>query len=86
MLELSILKYPEAKIFGITTGSAVMKINYQLGYKPVTFSELTSDPKFWDGCQTCLNYDVLTRTSRKMFLCTGMLYDKHLKSPENEEE
>lgn len=86
VLELSILKYPEAKIFGITTGSAVMKINFQLGYKPVTFSELTSDPKFWDGCQTCLNYDVLTRTSRKMCLCTGMLYDKHLKSPENEEE
>jgi len=78
VLELSIQKYPEAKIFGITTGSAVMKINYQLGYKPVTFNELTDDPKFWDGCQTCLNYDILTRTNRKMCLCTGMLYDKHL--------
>ena len=52
-----------------------MKINYELGYKPVTFSELTDDPLFWKGCQTCKNYDVLTRTDRKMCLCTGMLYD-----------
>ena len=71
-------KYPEAKIFGITTGLAVMKINYELGYKPVTFSELTDDPEFWKGCQTCRNYDVLQRTQQKMCLCTGMLYDpKH---------
>ena len=67
-------KFPEAKIFGITTGLAVMKINYDLGYKPVTFSELTSDPEFWKGCQTCANYDVLQRTNQKMCLCTGMLY------------
>jgi len=68
-------KYPGSKIFGITTGLAVMKINYDLGYKPVTFSELTDDPEFWKGCQTCKNYDVLQRTSQKMCLCTGMLYD-----------
>ena len=68
-------KYPKAKVFGITTGLAVMKINYELGYKPVTFSELTDDPEFWKGCQTCQNYDVLMRTDRKMCLCTGMLYD-----------
>lgn len=68
-------KYPDAKIFGITTGLAVMKINYELGYKPVTFSELTDDPEFWKGCQTCQNYDVLQRTNQKMCLCTGMLYD-----------
>jgi len=68
-------KFPGAKIFGITTGLAVMKINYDLGYKPVTFSELTDDPEFWKGCQTCKNYDVLQRTSQKMCLCTGMLYD-----------
>ncbi|MFA5298814.1 MAG: GNAT family N-acetyltransferase [Lutibacter sp.] len=67
--------YPKAKIFGITTGLAVMKINYELGYQPVTFSELTSDEAFWDGCRTCKNYDILTRTKRKMCLCTGMLYD-----------
>ncbi|WP_242130658.1 GNAT family N-acetyltransferase [Aestuariivivens marinum] len=74
-------KFPEAKVFSITTGLAVMKMNSDLGYKPVPFSELTDDPTFWDGCQTCKNYDVLTRTNRKMCLCTGMLYDT--KSKEN---
>ncbi|MCH4823716.1 GNAT family N-acetyltransferase [Gramella lutea] len=75
IFEHSRKKYPEAKIFGITTGLAVMKINYDLGYQPVTFSELTDDEAFWKGCQTCKNYDVLTRTDHKMCLCTGMLYD-----------
>jgi len=75
IFNLSIKKFPEAKIFGITTGLAVMKMNYELGYKPVTFSELTDDPDFWKGCQTCKNFDILTRTEQKMCLCTGMLYD-----------
>lgn len=75
IFEYSREKYPDAKVFGITTGLPVMKINYELGYKPVTFSELTDDPDFWKGCQTCKNYDVLTRTDHKMCLCTGMLYD-----------
>lgn len=75
IFEHSRSKFPQAKIFGITTGLAVMKINYDLGYEPVTFSELTDDPDFWKGCQTCRNYDILTRTERKMCLCTGMLYD-----------
>ena len=78
--EHSINKYPNAKIFGITTGLPVMKINYQLGYKPVTFSELTSDEEFWKGCQTCKNYDVLNRTNKSMCLCTGMLYEPKNKS------
>ncbi len=67
--------YPDAKIFGITTSFAVMKINSALGYEPVPFSELTDDDDFWKGCSSCINYDVLTRTNRKMCLCTGMLYD-----------
>ena len=79
IFELSRKKFPEAKIFGITTGLAVMKMNYELGYKPVTFSELTDDPEFWKGCQTCKNFDILTRTEQKMCLCTGMLYDPHKK-------
>lgn len=74
IFELSREKFPDAKIFGITTGLAVMKMNYELGYKPVTFSELTNDPEFWKGCQTCKNFDILTRTEQKMCLCTGMLY------------
>ncbi len=75
IFDLSREKFPNAKIFGITTGLPVMKMNYELGYKPVTFSELTDDPDFWKGCQTCKNFDILTRTERKMCLCTGMLYD-----------
>jgi len=75
ILEYSKERYPDAKIFGITTGLAVLKINYELGYQPVTFSELTSDEAFWNGCKTCKNYDVLIRTDKKMCLCTGMLYD-----------
>lgn len=75
IFELSRKKFPDAKIFGITTGLAVMKINYALGYKPTTFSELTDDPEFWKGCQTCKNFDILTRTERKMCLCTAMLFD-----------
>ncbi len=86
IFELSLKKFPKAKIFGITTGLAVMKINYQLGYKPVTFSELTDDPQFWKGCQTCKNFDVLTRTEQKMCLCTGMLYDPKTKSETRKEK
>lgn len=69
------VKYPDAKIFGITTGLAVMKINADLGYKPVTFSELTDDDAFWNGCKACRNYDILLRNDRNMCLCTGMLHD-----------
>ena len=73
--ELSRKKFPKAKIFGITTSPAVLKINTQLGYKPVSFTELTDDEEFWKGCQSCSNYDILTRTERKYCLCTGMLFD-----------
>jgi GNAT superfamily N-acetyltransferase len=75
IFDLTRKTYPAAKIFGITTSLAVMRINSALGYKPVTFSELTDDDNFWKGCASCTNYDVLTRTNRKMCLCTGMLYD-----------
>ncbi len=85
VFELSKEKFPDAKIFGITTGLAVMKINYELGYKPVTFSELTDDPEFWKGCQTCKNFDILTRTEQKLCLCTGMLHDPKAK-PESKKE
>jgi GNAT superfamily N-acetyltransferase len=79
-------KYPGAKIFGITTGLAVMKINSELGYKPVPFSELTDDPSFWKGCSGCNNYDILQRKDYKMCLCTGMLYDPAEKKNEKEED
>jgi len=73
--ELSRSRYPDAKIIGITTSLAVMKINSDLGYEPTTFSELPVDDNFWKGCQSCVNYDILTRTERKICLCTGMIFD-----------
>jgi len=75
IFQLSREKYPEAKIFGLTTGLAVMKINSDLGYEPVTYSELTQDEKFWAGCKSCVNYDILMSKDRKNCLCTAMLYD-----------
>lgn len=73
VFELAREKFPQARIFGITTSLAVMKINSELGYKPVTYSELTQDELFWKGCQSCPNYDILMRNNKKMCLCTGML-------------
>lgn len=73
--DLSRNLYPEAKLFGITTSLPVMKINSSLGYKPVTFSELTEDEAFWKGCLGCRNHDILERNEHKMCLCTGMLYE-----------
>lgn len=75
IFELSRQKYPDAKLFGLTTGLAVMKINSDLGYEPVTYSELTQDEKFWEGCKSCVNYDILMSKERKNCLCTAMLYD-----------
>jgi len=75
IFELSRKKFPNAKIFSITTSLAVMKLNSELGYKPVTFSELTDDEDFWKGCEACINYDILVRNERRMCLCTGMLYN-----------
>jgi GNAT superfamily N-acetyltransferase len=73
--ELSRKRFPDSKLFGLTTGLPVMKINSELGYRPVTFSELTDDQDFWKGCQSCVNYDILMRTQRTKCLCTAMLYD-----------
>jgi hypothetical protein len=75
IFELSRQKYPHAKIFGLTTGLAVMKINSDLGYEPVTYSELTQDETFWAGCKSCVNYDILMSKERKNCFCTAMLYD-----------
>ncbi|MCD8081407.1 MAG: GNAT family N-acetyltransferase [Bacteroides sp.] len=72
---LSRLRWPNAKLFGLTSGGAVMKINTELGYVPVPFSELTDDEAFWKGCEGCVNHDVLLRTERKYCICTAMLYD-----------
>lgn len=81
--ELARLRFPFAKIFSITTSLPVMKLNSRMGYKPVTFSELTDDEEFWRGCEGCRNYDILQRNNRRMCLCTGMLYDPQQPLPPN---
>ena len=75
IFQLSRELFPNAKIFSITTGAAVMKMNYELGFRPVPFSFLTDDPEFWKGCQGCRNYQILESNSFRMCLCTGLLYD-----------
>jgi hypothetical protein len=75
IFELSRSKYPDSKLFGLTTGLPVMKINSELGYEPVTYSQLTQDEEFWKGCRSCVNYDILTSKERKNCMCTAMLFD-----------
>lgn len=75
IFQLSREMFPNAKIFSLTTGAAVMKMNFELGYRPVTFDELTTDAAFWRGCESCVNYDILQRNGGHKCLCTGLLYD-----------
>jgi N-acetylglutamate synthase-like GNAT family acetyltransferase len=75
IFQLSRDTFPNAKIFGLTTGLAVMKINSELGYEPVTYSELTDDEEFWAGCKSCMNYEILMSKDRKNCMCTAMLYE-----------
>lgn len=86
VFDLSRLKYPDAKIFGLTTGLPVMKINSELGYEPVTYSMLTQDEDFWKGCQSCVNYDILMMKERKNCMCTAMLWDPEEKAKEIEQK
>ncbi len=86
IFKLSREKYPESKIFGLTTGLAVMKINSDLGYEPVTYSELTNDEDFWKGCQSCVNFEILKSKERKNCLCTAMLYNPEEKKKQPEQK
>ncbi len=88
IFKLSRTTYPDAKLFGLTTGLAVMKINSDLGYEPVTYSELTQDDAFWAGCKSCVNYEILMSKDRKNCMCTGMLYDPkdHYEPAETKED
>jgi hypothetical protein len=85
VFELSKTKYPHAKIFGLTTGLAVMKINSDLGYEPVTYSELTQDEDFWKGCRSCVNFEILKSKDRKNCLCTAMLFNPDEKNDSNKD-
>ena len=78
---LARVRWPKAKIFSLTSGSAVMKMNTQLGYLPVTFNDLTDDESFWRGCEGCINSDILHRTNRRYCSCTAMLFDPEEQLP-----
>lgn len=86
VFELSRERYPKAKLFGLTTGLAVMKINSELGYEPVTYSELTQDEEFWKGCQSCINFNILVSKERKNCMCTAMLWNPEDKEKELQEK
>jgi len=78
IFELSRSKYPSAKVFSITSGLAIMKMNTRLGFEPVTYAEVAHEPRFWEGCKSCVNYDVLQSKNRCNCLCTAMLFDPQL--------
>ncbi len=86
VFKLSRERYPEAKIFGLTTSPAVMKINQDLGYRAVPYSRLTDDDEFWSGCETCPNHDILQRKNRSICLCTAMLFDPDEKNETETDE
>jgi ribosomal protein S18 acetylase RimI-like enzyme len=78
IFELSRSRYPAAKVFSITSGLAIMKMNTKLGFEPVTYAQVAQEPRFWDSCKSCVNYDVLQSKNRCNCLCTAMLYDPQL--------
>lgn len=67
--------FPDAKIFSMTTSAAVMRLNYEFGFRPVTYDDLTDDVEFWKGCEGCRNFPVLQEQKYRVCICTGLLYD-----------
>lgn len=65
IFELSRKMYSEAIIFALTSGSEVMKMNHELGFEPVTYSELTTDELFWEGCKSCIDCPILMSKQKK---------------------
>ena len=76
---LARIRWPHAKIFSLTSGDAVMKMNTALGYVPVSFNQLTDDEAFWRGCLGCCNHNILEEKERRFCICTGTAWepDKH---------
>lgn len=67
-------QYPDAKIFSITTGLAIMKMNAGLGFEPVTYAQLPQESGFWQDCKSCVNYGILENKGCRNCLCTAMLF------------
>jgi hypothetical protein len=73
--DLARKKYPMAKVFGLTTSSAVMKINTELAYQPVIYAEIPQEPAFWSACGSCVNHEILIKKEHRNCLCTAMVFD-----------
>ena len=74
IFEVSREMFPNACIFSITKSQAVKKMNTALGFKQAPYEELTSDPKFWKGCDTCPYFPELLANNYKSCQCTGLLF------------
>ena len=73
--ELSAVRFPGARVFGLTTSPAVKKINLELGYKAVPYKQITRDIDFWMGCFTCTHYETLCKNAFEECFCTAMVYN-----------
>lgn len=71
--DLTAARYPQAKVFGLTTSPAVRKINLTLGYREVPYSDITADINFWKGCCSCIHYSTLCQNRFETCRCTAML-------------
>lgn len=71
---LTAAKYPQAKVFGLTTSPAVRRINTSLGYSEVPYRKITADINFWKGCCSCVHYRKLCENGFECCECTAMLY------------
>lgn len=65
--------FPDAAIFGITKSEAIKKISLRLGFEEVPYTEITTDPKFWKGCDTCRHYDELLANGGRSCHCTALI-------------
>lgn len=77
IFEICRTMFPEAGIFSITKSQAVIRMNTALGFERVSYDQLTTDPKFWKGCDTCPDYPVLQASQGKSCHCIGLLYRPH---------
>ena len=75
VFDVSRERFPNAKLFSITTGLAIMRMNTALGFEPVTFDEIKVNAGFWEGCKTCVNYGILHGKNFHHCLCTAMVFN-----------
>ncbi len=72
LFESSKKRFPQATLMSLTTSPQVKALNLSLGFRVVPLEELTSDPAFWAGCQTCRNYAAV-QARGEICCCEGMI-------------